>query len=52
MQIGITYDHNGYEIAQKVKEHLVKQGYKVKDYNNKYDPNDDYPKEALKLLVR
>ena len=50
MQIGITYDHNGYEIAQKVKEHLVKQGYKVKDYNNKYDPNDDYPKEALKLL--
>ena len=50
MQIGITYDHNGYQIAQKVKEHLLEQGYKVKDYNNKYDPNDDYPKEALKLL--
>ena len=50
MQIGLSYDHNGYEIGQKVKEYLTNKGYKVIDYNNKYDKEDDYPKEALKML--
>ena len=50
MQIGLSYDHNGYEIGQKVKEYLTNKGYKVIDYNNKYDKEDDYPKEALKTF--
>lgn len=49
MKIGISYDHNGYEIAQNVKDYLNKKGYDVTDYNNIYNENDDYPVEAIKL---
>lgn len=49
MKIGISYDHNGFEISQKIKKHLEYKGYEIKDYNGIYDPTDDYPKEALKL---
>lgn len=50
MQIGLSYDHNGYEIAKKIKQTLEQKGYQIEDYNNKYDKDDDYPKEALKML--
>lgn len=50
MQVGLSYDHNGYEISKTIKEHLNNKGYKVIDYNNKYNKDDDYPLEALKML--
>ncbi len=50
MQVGLSYDHNGYEISKKIKEHLINKGYQVKDYNNNYNKEDDYPQEALKML--
>lgn len=50
MQIGLSYDHNGYEIAKKIKENLALKGYQIIDYNNKYDKEDDYPEQALKML--
>lgn len=50
MQIGLSYDHNGYDIAKKIKQKLEEKGYQIIDYNNKYDKEDDYPKEALKML--
>lgn len=50
MQIGLSYDHNGYEISKKIKEELTKKGYQIIDYNNKYDKDDDYPEQALKML--
>src|SRR5574344_74651 len=49
MNIGISYDHNGYEISQEIKKYLTKKGYHITDYNNKYDKEDDYPDYALKL---
>lgn len=50
MQIGLSYDHNGYEISKTIKEYLKNKGYKVIDYNNKYNKDDDYPIEALQML--
>ena len=50
MQIGLSYDHNGYEISKAIKEYLKNKGYKVIDYNNKYNKDDDYPIEALQML--
>lgn len=50
MQVGLSYDHNGYEISKKIKEELSKKGYQIIDYNNEYNKEDDYPKEALKML--
>lgn len=49
MKIGISYDHNGYEISKQIKLHLINKGYDVIDYNDNYNKDDDYPKEALKL---
>jgi len=49
MKIGISYDHNGYEVGQQLKKYLTNKGYEVKDYNNVYNKDDDYPVEALKL---
>ena len=50
MQIGLSYDHNGYEISKTIKDYLKNKGYKVIDYNNKYNKDDDYPIEALQML--
>ena len=50
MQIGLSFDHNGYEISKKIKEELTKKGYQITDYNNIYDKEDDYPEKALKML--
>ena len=37
MKIGISYDHNGYEVGQQLKKYLTNKGYEVKDYNNVYN---------------
>lgn len=50
MQIGLSYDHNGYEISKEIKEYFKKKGYQITDYNNAYDKDDDYPYQALKML--
>jgi ribose 5-phosphate isomerase B len=51
--MGIVYigaDHRGWELKNKLKEKLTEEGITVKDLGNtQYDPDDDYPKIALRL---
>jgi ribose 5-phosphate isomerase B len=42
MKIGITSDHRGYKLKQKILKFLKSKGYVVVDYSPDFDPNDDY----------
>ena len=47
--IAIGCDHAGFNVKQKIMEHLTKKGYEFKDYGT-YDLNScDYPDYALKV---
>lgn len=42
--IYLAADHAGFELKEKVKEFLQKEGYQVKDFGAfDFDKNDDYP---------
>lgn len=42
--IYLACDHAGFELKEKVKEFLQKEGYQVKDFGAfDFDKNDDYP---------
>lgn len=48
--IYIAADHRGFELKQKIYEHLVNDGMEVTDLGNDHlDPNDDYPEFAQKV---
>lgn len=47
--IAIGCDHAGFNVKQKIMEHLTEKGYEYKDYGT-YDLNScDYPDFALKV---
>ncbi|MBI2330117.1 RpiB/LacA/LacB family sugar-phosphate isomerase [Candidatus Daviesbacteria bacterium] len=40
----LATDHAGFELKEKIKEALIRDGYEVKDFGAaKYDAEDDYP---------
>lgn len=43
MKIALGADHAGYELKQKIKEYLAKQGYEVKDEGTVSNESVDYP---------
>ena len=51
--IYIGADHAGFELKEKIKNFLIKEGYKVRDLGAfKYNYNDDYPDYALKVCEK
>ena len=53
MKILLGADHRGFEIKEKLKKWLEKNGYEVVDMGNrKYDPEDDFVDFALKLAEK
>ena len=44
MKIYLGTDHAGFELKNSIKEHLLREGYDVKDFGaHGFDPADDYP---------
>ncbi|MDO8573366.1 MAG: RpiB/LacA/LacB family sugar-phosphate isomerase [Candidatus Daviesbacteria bacterium] len=44
MKVYLAADHAGFELKEKIKEFLVKDGYEVIDFGAEtFDPEDDYP---------
>jgi ribose 5-phosphate isomerase B len=51
--IYIGSDHAGFELKEKIKLFLTKEGYKFEDLGPyEYNPNDDYPDYALKVCKK
>ena len=45
--IYISSDHRGFQLKEKIKEFLLKQGISFEDLGNKeYDKDDDYPDKS------
>ena len=49
MNIGITSDHRGYKLKQKLTEYLTKKGYNIIDFGPETNDSVDYPDYAFKL---
>lgn len=49
MKIGITADHRGYKLKEKVTKYLIKKGYDVVDYGTNSLESVDYPDYGIKL---
>ncbi len=49
MRIGLTNDHHGFTTKEYLKEYLINQGYKVKDYGTENRNSVDFPDYAEKL---
>ena len=50
MTIFIGADHRGFELKNKLIEHLQEQNIRVEDMGNyEYDPEDDFPDYAQKV---
>lgn len=44
MKVYLATDHAGFELKEKIKDFLVKEGFEVKDFGAEtLDPEDDYP---------
>jgi ribose 5-phosphate isomerase B len=44
MKVYLATDHAGFELKEKIKEYLQKEGYDVEDFGaHALDPEDDYP---------
>lgn len=52
MKVYLAADHAGFELKEKVKEYLQKNGYEVEDYGAfQFDKADDYPDFISKAAV-
>jgi ribose 5-phosphate isomerase B len=49
MKIAIGADHAGFELKEKVKQHLIEQGYQVDDNGTASNQSVDYPDFAKKV---
>ena len=49
MRIAIGADHAGYELKQKIKDYLAKQGYELRDEGTVSNESVDYPDFARKV---
>ncbi len=49
MKIAIGSDHAGFELKEKVKQHLIEQGYQVDDNGTASNQSVDYPDFAKKV---
>src|SRR4051812_30473609 len=49
MKIAIGSDHAGFELKEKVKQHLVKKGHEVDDKGTDSTESVDYPDFAQKV---
>jgi len=49
MKIGITSDHRGYTLKEKLKKELLKINYELEDYGTSSEESVDYPDYAFKL---
>ena len=49
MKIAIGADHAGFELKEKVKQHLIAAGYQVDDEGTNSDESVDYPDFARKV---
>jgi len=49
LSLGIACDHAGFEFKEKLKEELIKEGYKLTDYGTFSDESADYPDFAHPL---
>ncbi len=49
MKIAIGADHAGFELKEKVKQHLIEQGYQVEDNGTLSNQSVDYPDFAKKV---
>jgi len=53
MNIYLAADHRGFEFKEKIKAWLEERGNQVIDLgNDHYDPDDDYPDFAWKLVEK
>lgn len=43
MKIGVGSDHGGFELKEKIKEHLTEKGIEVIDYGTYSEESVDYP---------
>ena len=51
--IYIGADHAGFELKEKIKKFLAKEGYQFEDLGPyEYDPSDDYPDFAVKVCQK
>jgi ribose 5-phosphate isomerase B len=52
MKIYLGADHNGYDLKNVLREHLVHHGYEIEDVGaHTKDPDDDYPTFAYALTA-
>jgi ribose 5-phosphate isomerase B len=49
MKIALGADHAGYELKEKIKQHLMQQGYQVDDRGTVSTESVDYPDFAQKV---
>jgi ribose 5-phosphate isomerase B len=49
MRIAIGADHAGFELKEKIKDHLTKQGYELRDEGTVSTESVDYPDFARKV---
>lgn len=49
MKIALGADHAGFELKQKVKDHLLQRGYQVQDEGTVSNESVDYPDFAKKV---
>lgn len=53
MKVYLGADHAGFELKNKIREHLAHNGYEVEDLGpHTLDPGDDYPKYAYELTTK
>ena len=43
MKIALGTDHAGYELKERIKQHLIKKGHEVKDFGTYSSESCDYP---------
>ncbi|PIU22378.1 MAG: ribose 5-phosphate isomerase B [Candidatus Diapherotrites archaeon CG08_land_8_20_14_0_20_30_16] len=49
MTIYIASDHGGFKLKEKIKNHLVKKGFEIKDFGTHSEDSVDYPIFAKKV---
>lgn len=49
MEIAIAADHGGFQLKEKIREHLIESGYTVKDFGCYSLESVDFPEYAAKV---